>query len=211
MLVAPDTSPREPRLPGDDASWDFGLARGLLRRRDRRRRGRALPHVQLRHARAARADRARNFPARLDARSRSWATRWAATARCVWPAASRALPLGLGVRADLRARPGAVGQQGVQRLPRRRPRSLARPRCDRSGGHAGPGRRRSSIDQGTADRFLANSCGRSCFAAACERPDSRCGCACSRATTTATTSSRPSCRDHIALHARGARCASTTA
>jgi S-formylglutathione hydrolase len=25
MLVAPDTSPREPRLPGDDASWDFGL------------------------------------------------------------------------------------------------------------------------------------------------------------------------------------------
>ena len=26
MLVAPDTSPRGPRLPGDDASWDFGLA-----------------------------------------------------------------------------------------------------------------------------------------------------------------------------------------
>jgi S-formylglutathione hydrolase len=26
LLVAPDTSPREPRLPGDDASWDFGLA-----------------------------------------------------------------------------------------------------------------------------------------------------------------------------------------
>src|SRR5690349_5219190 len=25
MLVAPDTSPRRPRLPGDDASWDFGL------------------------------------------------------------------------------------------------------------------------------------------------------------------------------------------
>src|SRR5512134_1978655 len=25
MLVAPDTSPRSPRLPGDDASWDFGL------------------------------------------------------------------------------------------------------------------------------------------------------------------------------------------
>jgi S-formylglutathione hydrolase len=28
MLVAPDTSPRE-RLPGDDASWDFGLAAGF--------------------------------------------------------------------------------------------------------------------------------------------------------------------------------------
>jgi len=29
MLVAPDTSPREPRLRGDDASWDFGLAAGF--------------------------------------------------------------------------------------------------------------------------------------------------------------------------------------
>ena len=29
MLVAPDTSPRTPRLPGDDASWDFGLGAGF--------------------------------------------------------------------------------------------------------------------------------------------------------------------------------------
>jgi S-formylglutathione hydrolase len=29
MLVAPDTSPRLPRLPGDDASWDFGLGAGF--------------------------------------------------------------------------------------------------------------------------------------------------------------------------------------
>jgi S-formylglutathione hydrolase len=29
MLVAPDTSPREPRLPGDDESWDFGLGAGF--------------------------------------------------------------------------------------------------------------------------------------------------------------------------------------
>jgi S-formylglutathione hydrolase len=29
MLVAPDTSPREPRFPGDDASWDFGLGAGF--------------------------------------------------------------------------------------------------------------------------------------------------------------------------------------
>jgi S-formylglutathione hydrolase len=29
MLVAPDTSPREPRHPGDDASWDFGIAAGF--------------------------------------------------------------------------------------------------------------------------------------------------------------------------------------
>jgi S-formylglutathione hydrolase len=29
VLVAPDTSPREPRLPGDDANWDFGLGAGF--------------------------------------------------------------------------------------------------------------------------------------------------------------------------------------
>jgi S-formylglutathione hydrolase len=29
MLVAPDTSPREARVPGDDAHWDFGLAAGF--------------------------------------------------------------------------------------------------------------------------------------------------------------------------------------
>ena len=28
-LVAPDTSPRQARLPGDDAGWDFGLAAGF--------------------------------------------------------------------------------------------------------------------------------------------------------------------------------------
>ena len=29
ILVAPDTSPREPRMPGDDAHWDFGLGAGF--------------------------------------------------------------------------------------------------------------------------------------------------------------------------------------
>jgi len=29
MLVAPDTSPRQARVPGDDASWDFGLGAGF--------------------------------------------------------------------------------------------------------------------------------------------------------------------------------------
>lgn len=29
LLVAPDTSPRAPRLPGDDAHWDFGLGAGF--------------------------------------------------------------------------------------------------------------------------------------------------------------------------------------
>ncbi len=29
MLVTPDTSPRKVRFPGDDASWDFGIAAGF--------------------------------------------------------------------------------------------------------------------------------------------------------------------------------------
>jgi S-formylglutathione hydrolase len=29
MLVSPDTSPRKARVPGDDASWDFGLGAGF--------------------------------------------------------------------------------------------------------------------------------------------------------------------------------------
>jgi S-formylglutathione hydrolase len=29
MLVAPDTSPRKARVPGDDASWDFGVGAGF--------------------------------------------------------------------------------------------------------------------------------------------------------------------------------------
>ena len=29
MVVAPDTSPRKARFPGDDASWDFGVAAGF--------------------------------------------------------------------------------------------------------------------------------------------------------------------------------------
>lgn len=29
MLVAPDTSPRQARMPGDDADWDFGLGAGF--------------------------------------------------------------------------------------------------------------------------------------------------------------------------------------
>ena len=29
LLVAPDTSPRSPRIPGDEESWDFGLGAGF--------------------------------------------------------------------------------------------------------------------------------------------------------------------------------------
>ncbi len=36
MLVAPDTSPREPRLPGDADNWDFGQARASTSMRAKR-------------------------------------------------------------------------------------------------------------------------------------------------------------------------------
>ena len=45
--------PARLRLPGDDASWDFGLAARVLRRRDAGAMVGALPHVQLRDARTA--------------------------------------------------------------------------------------------------------------------------------------------------------------
>jgi len=42
MLVAPDTSPRVPRLPGDDAAWDFGLGAGFYVDATLRAGGRAI-------------------------------------------------------------------------------------------------------------------------------------------------------------------------
>jgi S-formylglutathione hydrolase len=68
MLVAPDTSPRDPRLPGDDESWDFGLGAGFYVD--------AIEAPWSRHyrmysyvARELPAVIARHFPARPDAQS----------------------------------------------------------------------------------------------------------------------------------------------
>ena len=53
MLVSPDTSPREPRLPGDADSWDFGQGAGFYVDATQAPWADELPHVQLRDARAA--------------------------------------------------------------------------------------------------------------------------------------------------------------
>ncbi len=100
--------------------------RRLLRRRHRRALGRALPHVQLRHRRAARAGQ-RELPDRrrppghlrpFDGRPRR------ADLRAQEP---ETVPLALGLRADLLADPLPLGREGALRLSRRRPRRLARP------------------------------------------------------------------------------------
>ena len=58
MLVAPDTSPRGARFPGDDDSWDFGAGRrASTSTRPQAPWSRALPDVQLRRRGAAGAGR----------------------------------------------------------------------------------------------------------------------------------------------------------
>jgi S-formylglutathione hydrolase len=59
MLVAPDTSPRGVKIPGDTDSWDFGGRGRLLCGCDPETLVVPLPHVFLRHLRAAGAHRRR--------------------------------------------------------------------------------------------------------------------------------------------------------
>jgi S-formylglutathione hydrolase len=164
MLVAPDTSRAQPRLPGDDASWDFRHRGRLLRRRDRGTLVRALPHVQLRHAGTAALIGAHLPP--IPRGSRSWVTRWAGTARSSARCAIRRSTLRVGLRADLRALAGALGRKGFQQLPRRRsaasgPSTTRAPWCDAV--HS----REILIDQGTADKFLDEQLRPPLFVEAC--------------------------------------------
>ncbi len=109
MLVAPDTSPRQPRLPGRRRELGLRPRCRLLRRRDAGAVVSALPHVQLRDAGAAGADRSAAFPRTRPARASS-ATRWVVTARCVCALRNPgALPIAVGVRADRRADAVPVG------------------------------------------------------------------------------------------------------
>ena len=132
MLVAPDTSPRGAGLEGEDEDWDFGTGAGFYLGRHRRAVGGALQHVHLPHRRAPRRDRRRVSRPRgrrrhlrpLHGRPRR------AHPRAQEP---RRLPLGLGLRPHRRADAGAVGEEGVRRLPRPRARGLARLRRHRAG------------------------------------------------------------------------------
>ena len=94
IFVAPDTSPRGPDVP-DDEAYDFGQGAGFYVDATQAPFDRQLPDVFLRHRGAAGAGR-RPFPGRHGAAGRSPAIRWAATARspsrCAIPAATAASP-----------------------------------------------------------------------------------------------------------------------
>jgi hypothetical protein len=124
MLVAPDTSPRSPRLPGDDASWDFGQGAGFYVDST------VAPwssHYQMYSYVTS------ELPALINENFRHWriarassGIRWAVTVRWCARCATRALQVGFGVRADLGADALPMGPEGVHGLSRVRPDDLGR-------------------------------------------------------------------------------------
>ena len=193
MLVAPDTSPRIPRLPGDDSAWDFGLGAGFYVDATQRTLVAPLPHVLLRDARTA-GDRGRELSGQgrrpghfrsLDGRSRRAGLR---------AAQSRQLPVAVRVRADRRTVTLPVGHEGIQRVPGRRSQGMGgvrRQRADRSSGLSRAGYS-STRDRRT--RSCASNCCRTRSRPRRARPDRISNCAGTRAMTTGTSSSRASSR-----------------
>ena len=111
IFVAPDTSPRGDGVP-DAEGYDFGQGAGFYVDATEQPWAEQFPHVELRHRRAARAGRGR-VPGRhgppgdhrpFDGRA------WRADGRAQLPGP---IPQRLGVRADRRAEPGAVGAKGA--------------------------------------------------------------------------------------------------
>jgi S-formylglutathione hydrolase len=112
MLVAPDTSPRKVRFPGDDASWDFGLAAGF-------------------YVDSTQAPWSQNY------RMYSYVTReLPEVVKAV--GGGRADRQGIfghsmgGHGALIGAEPGPVGAKSLQRLSWQRSKLLARVRCQRA-------------------------------------------------------------------------------
>ena len=79
MLISPDTSPREPRMPGDADQLGFRLFGRLLSRRHAGTLVAVLSYVQLCHARNCRSSSRPAFPP-APARPEFSAIPWAATA-----------------------------------------------------------------------------------------------------------------------------------
>ena len=202
MLVAPDTSPRPPRLPGDDASWDFGLGAGFYV-------DATADAVVARTTACTATSRAScpswstaNFPALAERQGifgHSMGGHGALRLRAAQPAAlplacrrsrrSRRRCAARGAarrsRGYLGADRGALADYDASRA--RLTRDVPRSDPDR------PGRRRTNSSP--------SSCKPELFAAACAAPGRRSSCACAPATTTATTSSRRFMADHLAWHA----------
>ena len=126
IFVAPDTSPRGEGVPDDpDGAWDFGLGAGFYVDATRGALGGAITACGPMSPRSLPALVAAEFPGRHGAAGhhRPFDGRaWRADRRA---APSRPLPQRLGLRADRRAEPGAVGREGARRLSRRRSRGVA--------------------------------------------------------------------------------------
>ena len=202
-LVVPDTSPRGLRHRRGRRQLGLRAGRGLLRRRDRGPVGAQLPDVLVRRRRAARARR-RALPGRSRRARASSDTRWAGTARwssrCATRSAFRSVSAFAPIAAPMRC---PWGEKAFDGLPRSRPRALARVRRVRARRDAGlaraadprrPGHRRP-VPRHAAETRAA--CRKRAGAPAC-----RSNCACGRATTTATSSSRRFIDDHLRYHAR---------
>ena len=173
IVVCPDTSPRGTELARRARGLRLRLRRRVLPRRHGRALVAPLPDAELRRRRAGGADRpalpGRHGPARpvrpLHGRARG--------AHPGVPLA-RALPIALGVRPDRRAQPGAVGAEGVRRLPRpgrgkvARPRRLLRSPARQHGG----GRSWSTRARPTSSS--TSSSAPSCSRPPAPRPASRC-------------------------------------
>ena len=190
MLVAPDTSPRQ-RLPGDDASWDFGIGAGFYV--DATAGAVAAHYRMYSYVTAELPDLVqRQLSRRQPTDNPSWAIRWVATARSCAHCAIPALPLGVGVRAHLAPHRCPWGEKafsgylGADRAAWRDYDATALVERRPFGAEI-------LIDQGTADKFLAEQLRPHFLRPRARKPVNRCACACRPATTTAITSSRLSC------------------
>ena len=141
VLVMPDTSPRDTGIEAATGDWEFGEGAGFYVDATQ------APYAQrfnmhryvVEELPALIADAfsggsiAQRHLRSLDGRS------WRADHR---PASSGALSLGVGLRADRGAQPGAVGAQGAAALSGRGPAPLGRLRCLRAGasGRSSPAR-----------------------------------------------------------------------
>ena len=115
MLISPDTSPREPRIPGDADHWDFGLSAGFYLDATQAPWSqnyrmysyvvRELPEIVAAHLPA---DLERNGYFR-PLHGRPWRIDSGV-------AQSVAVQVGIGVFADRRAHAVALGQEGLHQL-----------------------------------------------------------------------------------------------
>ena len=201
-LIAPDTSPRGPAaesLPGATASWDFGIGAGFYL--DATQAPWAT-HWRMESWIAERA--AARWPRgtfRIDTRTHRHLRPLDGRARRAdaGAAASGALQVALGLRADLRARPSAPGAKRLSPATWA-PTAAAWLRARRQRADAVRRRRRPTpagilVDQGLADKFLADAAASAAAGGRLRRrrPAAATAAPC-RAMTTATTSSRASWR-----------------